>query len=352
MVLVEPGNEKAPRAGGASSQVLLVTDFRGAGDRTRTGDVQLGKLAFYQLNYARVVGAKDTPRQYTGQVDGARLNLRRMTELPATSPPSSLREPQLARAATGAVLGAVVWLECIAFGLLKIPFETHGYNVIPIAAVAGGLLGMTPMRRVLWAAAAGLALVLGVVAYTPIMRRPARALVRADTLGARPVQAVAVLSGRVTADGYLGDQSLDRLLTGLALVQRGTAGTLMLSRVRSNESAATSDADQRRLIALLEHPVRILVVDSVYSTRDEAVRMRALAQSLGISSIALVTSPMHTHRACATFEKVGFLVTCVPSESRDVAVPRLTLETDRVRAFQLWLYERAAMAKYRARGWM
>jgi hypothetical protein len=27
----------------------------GAGDRTRTGDVQLGKLAFYQLNYAREV---------------------------------------------------------------------------------------------------------------------------------------------------------------------------------------------------------------------------------------------------------------------------------------------------------
>ena len=26
-----------------------------AGDRTRTGDVQLGKLAFYQLNYARSV---------------------------------------------------------------------------------------------------------------------------------------------------------------------------------------------------------------------------------------------------------------------------------------------------------
>ena len=27
--------------------------FVRAGDRTRTGDVQLGKLAFYQLNYAR-----------------------------------------------------------------------------------------------------------------------------------------------------------------------------------------------------------------------------------------------------------------------------------------------------------
>ncbi len=29
------------------------TFFPKAGDRTRTGDVQLGKLAFYQLNYAR-----------------------------------------------------------------------------------------------------------------------------------------------------------------------------------------------------------------------------------------------------------------------------------------------------------
>jgi hypothetical protein len=29
--------------------------FAQAGDRTRTGDVQLGKLAFYQLNYARDV---------------------------------------------------------------------------------------------------------------------------------------------------------------------------------------------------------------------------------------------------------------------------------------------------------
>ena len=30
------------------------TERHRAGDRTRTGDVQLGKLAFYQLNYARM----------------------------------------------------------------------------------------------------------------------------------------------------------------------------------------------------------------------------------------------------------------------------------------------------------
>lgn len=31
----------------------LLCNVQRAGDRTRTGDVQLGKLAFYQLNYAR-----------------------------------------------------------------------------------------------------------------------------------------------------------------------------------------------------------------------------------------------------------------------------------------------------------
>jgi hypothetical protein len=33
-----------------------------AGDRTRTGDVQLGKLAFYQLNYARTVYRDESHR--------------------------------------------------------------------------------------------------------------------------------------------------------------------------------------------------------------------------------------------------------------------------------------------------
>src|SRR5262249_45998703 len=40
---------KAPRPDGTAAPIF----FR-AGDRPRTGDVQLGKLAFYQLNYARV----------------------------------------------------------------------------------------------------------------------------------------------------------------------------------------------------------------------------------------------------------------------------------------------------------
>jgi hypothetical protein len=44
-----PGDRWSPGA----SNFLKPNDFQRAGDRTRTGDVQLGKLAFYQLNYAR-----------------------------------------------------------------------------------------------------------------------------------------------------------------------------------------------------------------------------------------------------------------------------------------------------------
>jgi uncharacterized SAM-binding protein YcdF (DUF218 family) len=277
-----------------------------------------------------------------------------MTSLGSTRSIPSGRQVSWTRAATGAVLGAVVWLECIAFGLPNILFGAQGYSVIPIAALVGGLLGMTLVRRLLWGVAVGFALVLAVVAYTPIMRRPVRALIRSDDQSRRPIQAVVVLSGGVTQDGHLHGQASDRLLTGLDLVRRGVAATLMLSRVRARGGnlQATSDADQRRLIALVERPVRVLVVDSVYSTRDEAVRMRAAAQSLGISSVAVVTSPLHTRRSCATFEKVGFAVTCVPSESRDVALSSLRLVTDRVRAFQLWLYEQAALVQYRARGWI
>jgi uncharacterized SAM-binding protein YcdF (DUF218 family) len=277
-----------------------------------------------------------------------------MTNLPAERPSSSSREAQRTHALTGALLGAVVWLECIALGLPKIVSDNPGYSVVPIAAVAGALLGLTRARRFLLVTGAALAALLAVVAYTPVIRRPARALIRSDPLGVRAVQAVVVLSGGLTTDGHLEPPALDRMLTGLSLIRRGIASTLIVSRAREGPpgNAVTSDADQQRLISLVERPVRLLIVDSVFSTRDEGVRTRELARSLDITSVAVVTSPMHTYRACATFEKVGFTVTCVPSESRDVALGTLRVATDRVRAFQLWLYELAGLTKYRVRRWI
>jgi uncharacterized SAM-binding protein YcdF (DUF218 family) len=219
--------------------------------------------------------------------------------------------------------------------------------------IAGALIGLTRARRLAWVAAAALALLLAVIAYTPVVRGPVARLVRADSVGARPVQAIVVLSGGITSDGRLKPGPADRLLSGLALARQGVASTIILSRERwgGPYNRVTGDADQRQLIGLLERPVNVLVVDSVFSTRDEAVRMRALTRPLRITAVAVVTSPLHTRRACATFEKVGFVVTCVPSGSRDVVLTHPRLATDRVRAFQLWLYELAGQTLYSVRGW-
>jgi uncharacterized SAM-binding protein YcdF (DUF218 family) len=276
-----------------------------------------------------------------------------MMNLATTSPADPPRDANRLHLATGALLGTLVWLECIALG---IPAMITGipYSFIPVAALLGALLAITRARRLLWAAAAVFAAALAVIAATPVVRRPAQALVRSDPVSVRPLDAVVVLSSTVSSDGHLRGQALDRLLTGLSLVRAGNSGTLILSRVRlgGGGSQVTSDADQARVLALLDRPVRVLLVDSVHSTRDEAVRMRELARTLGIRNVAVVTSPLHTYRSCATFEKVGFVVTCVPSESRDVALPSLRRTTDRVRAFQLTLYEWAGLAKYRMRGWI
>jgi uncharacterized SAM-binding protein YcdF (DUF218 family) len=276
-----------------------------------------------------------------------------MADLPATSLSSTNRHLYFHPASIGALLGALVWLEVIAFGLPKIVADVPGYGGILVAAIVGALLGLTRLRRWMPVVVVGLAVVLAIVAYTPVIRRPARSLIRSDPL-ARPVQAVVVLSGGVTTDGHLKPPVVDRVLTGLALIRRGIASTLIVSRERRGPPGrgVTSDADQQRILALVERPVRLLIVDSVLSTRDEAVRIRALARTLDITSVVVVTSPLHTYRACATFEKVGFTVTCVPSDARDVALDTLRTATDRIRALQLWLYELAALAKYRAQRWI
>ncbi|MFN2565506.1 MAG: YdcF family protein [Gemmatimonadaceae bacterium] len=276
-----------------------------------------------------------------------------MPDLAGTRPPPVTRELLWMRTLVGALLGALLWLEIIALGVPKVLWGSPGYNLIPVATLAGALLGRTRVRHALLATTTGVAILIAVIAYTPIMRRLTRASVRADATGPA-VQAIVVLSGGITSDGHLEPAAADRLLTGLSLVRRGVASTLIVSRERPRDHrrGLTSDLDQQRLVALLDRPVRLLIADSVYSTRDEAVRMRALAQALGISSVAVVTSPVHTRRACATFERVGFAVTCVPSESRGVPLGNLRVATDRVQAFQLWLYELAGRTLYRARGWI
>jgi uncharacterized SAM-binding protein YcdF (DUF218 family) len=259
----------------------------------------------------------------------------------------------IVRAATGAALGIFCALLAAALGLGEI-FRSSGYNLIGPLAIAGAVIGVTRLRPALWILAGAGAAVVLLVAYTSIIVRPAQALIRRDEITA-PADAIVVLSGGITADGTLHPQATDRLLKGLELLVRRVAPTIVLTREDRNFGGVqvTSQADQQRIASLTgAGSGRVVYAGPTRTTRAEALRIRALAQSAGWKRIVLVTSPLHSRRACAVFEHVGFTVTCVPSESRDLAVGRMITAEDRLRAFQLWIYEVAGTLRYRQRGWL
>jgi len=66
----------------------------------------------------------------------------------------------------------------------------------------------------------------------------------------------------------------------------------------------------------------------------------------------VVTSPMHTRRACATFAKAGFQVTCVAAFEHDTPASRPHSPGERLAAWRAYLHERLGMVKYGWQGWV
>jgi uncharacterized SAM-binding protein YcdF (DUF218 family) len=255
-------------------------------------------------------------------------------------------------AAAGAILGTLAAVGAHVLGVQQLLRKPELVLYIP-AAVVGAILGASRLRPLVWIAAAIIALLCIAVAYTPLVSTLAAQFVRRDSLNAR-VDAIAVLSAGLTPDGMMRGETLDRLLTGLALARQGVARTLMISRERRTfgERVVSDSADQQSLLSLAPPSALVVFVDSAVTTRTEALRMKAIAQSRAWSRIAVVTSPMHTRRACATFETVGFKVVCVPAAVRGSGIHEGSNAEDRLGAFRSWLYETFASSSYRRRGWI
>jgi uncharacterized SAM-binding protein YcdF (DUF218 family) len=186
---------------------------------------------------------------------------------------------------------------------------------------------------------------------TPIMSPPAAAWVRADSLPAR-ADAIVVLSSTVNSAGMVDEQGVGRLLSGLELFQRGIAPVIITSEVSAEfgDVRRSSTADVERLVTLAGARTAWTFVTDVHSTRDEATRVAA---KLGRGkSIVLVTQPMHTRRACATFEAVGLKVFCAPSREQRYVAWHPRNSGERLEAFREYVYERLGMVKYRAKGWV
>jgi len=247
--------------------------------------------------------------------------------------------------AAGAGIGATLYF-VFAF-MLQTGLE-DALPYVALSALIGGLVHLTRFRGVLWGLAGLLALFFVVAIYTPVLYGPAERLVREDDL--RPADAIVCLSSGVTNEGRLDIGGTERYLTALRLAEEGYADTVV--RTRLPDDYAPVDADVEWLRAGLAPGAEIATVGPVGSTWDEAEQVRALAQERGWGTVILVTSPMHTRRAAAVFEKTGLTVISAPAESREYSRTPPHRAWDRAYMLRRWLYEVAAWHYYRARGWL
>lgn len=254
----------------------------------------------------------------------------------------------------------LAWVLAGELGLLRlvgIPELRHLWLAAPAGALLGRWWPVVPR-----AMAAVLAVVLVVVVSTPLAPALLAGCIRRDVPPSatpadlpRDVDAVAVLANQVLSNGLVAERGIDRLLAGVAWAQ-ALDRPLLLSVVHQPQAESlSSEADQRRIAALGGRAGDVVFVDSVRVTRDEAVRMTAVARHRGWRRLLVVTSPSHSRRTCAAFERAGARVTCAPAPAREYALdgPRpVTGARERLRAFRDWAYELAGWWSYRARGWV
>jgi len=253
----------------------------------------------------------------------------------------------------GAALGFTAFVVADVLGLTDI----IGFSPVLFGltfAVIGALIAPGRFGVTLWILTIALATVAMLVSYTPLVRRPALHFVRADADHA-PVDAVVVLSGSMTEDGLLSREVLVRLTSGIATARERGIRTIALSVIRAQpkgRGSVSSEADQVMLMQQLAPELEVLFVRGVYSTRDEALQFVALGRTHRWQRVAVVTSPLHTRRACRTFEGVGLPVSCVPAQSREYSLRQLGGAHARLNVFRDVLHESFATLLYAARGWM
>jgi uncharacterized SAM-binding protein YcdF (DUF218 family) len=255
-------------------------------------------------------------------------------------------------ALTGATIAVLVAVAAHYLGVQQLLRQPSLALFLP-AGVIGALIGPTRLRPLLWIAAGPLAALSLAIIYTPLVSALTEPLVRRDPFPIR-VHAIAALSHGLTLEGHMRSQTLDRLLSALELARDGGVPAVLVSQERRNfgGQSVTDSADLRRVVQGFAVPAEVIFVDSVFTTRTEALRMRGIAMRRGWTTVAVVTSPLHTRRACATFEAVGFKVVCVPALSREHTVPGARIPEDRLRTFRSWLYETFAGATYKSNGWI
>jgi uncharacterized SAM-binding protein YcdF (DUF218 family) len=244
-------------------------------------------------------------------------------------------------------LGAAVGT-CAGFLLRDlVPFELA--SAWAPFAVLGALAGPTRLRRVMVILAVAAACLWTAVAFTPLVSRLAPRLVRKQAPSA--ADAVFVLTHRLQTDGDPSAASQARLLHGLELLAQGLAPRLILTDDPPPFTAAAVAKREMHALGLTMGEV-VSLHGVVRSTHDEAVRVGALCRDRSWHHLLVVTSPLHSRRACAAVERQGIEVTCSPAVETEYDVETLDRPVDRLAAFRQVVRETAALWVYQRRGWL
>jgi uncharacterized SAM-binding protein YcdF (DUF218 family) len=253
--------------------------------------------------------------------------------------------PSVTGFAMGLLLGLLV--RDLDLATLVSFWRDVNWLILP-CALAVALLWRTRLRVPIGLTVGALAVTWLLVALTPISARLADGLVRREP--PRPADAVFVLASRLQADGDLTGTAMARLLHGLELVGEGHAPRLILSELYPPSARYAVPA--RALIADLRLTGELFTVGPVYNTRDEARAVARLCRDQGWHRILLVTSPVHSRRACATFEREGLEIVSSPSVETRYDLERLDQPGDRLMAFSSVMHERVGLWVYARRGWI
>ncbi len=259
------------------------------------------------------------------------------------------RSGRTARLGVGLTAGALAGLIVVDLNLPSlVSYFGDRLFLMPLAAVLGALLWLTPLRRATGAAVALLALLWLAVAFTPVTRWLAEGLVRRDPIGA--ADAVFVFASRMQEDGEPTSDAMSRLLKGVELVAEGRAPRLLVSEV--GPPAGPYAPLARAWVAEFAPRGEVVAVGRIRNTRDEAMAVAKLCRERGWRRVLAVTSPTHTRRAAATLEKEGLVVFAVPSVETRFDLERLHAPEDRREAFAAIAHERIGLVVYRRRGWI
>jgi uncharacterized SAM-binding protein YcdF (DUF218 family) len=227
-----------------------------------------------------------------------------------------------------------------------VSFEHPQEPLVVLAAVLGAFLGTTRLRGAMTSLTFGLGLLWAIVAFTPLSGWLAQGLARREV--EEPADAVFVSFAGLRPGAERLTEARNRALHGAELIARGRAKALVVAESSLLPSVATVRDVMNRL-GVAGDPI---VAGRADNTREEAVAVGSLVREKGWKLLLVVTSPIHSRRACAVLEKEGVTVVSTPSVESRFDITELDTSVDRLAAFGSVIHERLGIWVYARRNWL